>query len=114
MKHLSLFVALAALCACSESSGSNTLTLPLRSVDGKALPAQLPSGNGTATIFSGRVVGSPGGSTCSWYVRVQGFNEDSFGTASSCTISDGGVVTLSLDLGGPPAPSGLHSYRFEQ
>jgi hypothetical protein len=110
-----LFVLSAVACmACSDSSGPKTITLPLRSVDSKALPAQLPSGTATVTIFSGRVVGSAAGPACSFYIKMQGFNEESFGSVSSCTVKGGDVVTLSLNLGGPPWPSGVHSYRFEQ
>lgn len=111
VKILVATIALAALACGSDSSGPASITLNLTSVDGMALPRTLPSGNGTVQVLAGRLVGSHTGPACSWYLTFSSTGE-SFGSVPSCTVDVGDMITLTFDLGGPPSPSGSHSYRF--
>lgn len=97
--------------ACGDSSGPKLITLPLTSVDAKALPTTLPSSNGTVQVVVGRLVGSPTGPACSWYLTFSPGGESS-GSIGDCTVSAGDVITLTFDLNGPPV--GSHNYRFGQ
>jgi hypothetical protein len=106
-------VALTVSVACSEPSSTNRTTLPLRSVDGTAVPVTLPSGvSGTVVVTGGTVEGSSNGSSCSYSITREGSAELSIGTSSPCTVVPGSQITLSLNLGGPPWPSGFHDYHF--
>lgn len=110
-RSVAIGLLLASALACGDSSGPKTITLNLTSVDAGALPRTFPSGNGTVQVTGGQLIGSPAGPACSFTIQISGA-QASFGSVPSCTVNAGDVITLTLDLGGPPAPSGLHSYRF--
>jgi hypothetical protein len=109
--RIALFAIVALTLACGDSSGPKTITLNLTSVDAGALPRSLPSGNGTVQVTGGQLVGSHSGPACNYTIQISGA-QASFGSVPSCTVDAGDVITLTLDLGGPPAPSGSHNYRF--
>lgn len=93
-----------------DSSGPSTVTLPLTSVDARALPTTVPSATGTVQVASGRLTGSGSGPACSWYVAFNPGGE-SFGSIGDCTVDAGDIITLTFQIG-PTA--GSHAYRFGQ
>lgn len=96
---------------CADGSYTNRVSLPLTQVDGQTLPVTLPSGTGTVQVVSGALSGSQLGTECTWVVNLSTGSSPT-GTVEQCTISIADVETLGLDLGGPPAPSGSHTYTF--
>ena len=104
---------LAALIAagCADGSFTSRVSLPLTQVDGQTLPVTLPSGTGTVQVVSGALSGSQLGTECTWVINL-GTGTSRTGTVDECTISIADFTTYELDLGGPPAPSGPHTYTF--
>jgi len=96
---------------CGEGSFTNKVSLPLTRVDGQSLPVALPSGTGTVQVVSGSLLGSQVGVECTWVLNLSSGSSPT-GMVSNCSIAITEVVTLELDLGGPPGPSGSHSYQF--
>ena len=99
------------LTGCAETTFSNKLTLNLTRVDGQALPATLPSGTGTVQVMSGTLVGSRFDLECTWTLNFSDGSSPT-GTMDQCNMDQVLTHTIELDLGGPPLPSGLHSYNF--
>jgi hypothetical protein len=112
--HVALLAgAIALVAACSSSTAPNRIVLSLTTIDGKALPVTLSTGTGTSTIVAGRLDGTPAGQICNYYISSSTSTDGAFGTLSSCIVNKGDVVSVPLNLGGTPWPSGSHSYRFE-
>jgi hypothetical protein len=97
---------------CSENVFSNKLTLNLTRVDGQALPVTLPSGTGTIRVMSGTLVGSRFDGGCTWTINLDDGTSPT-GEVEDCDFgNDPLTYSIDLDLGGPPRPSGVHSYNF--
>ncbi len=96
---------------CSDNIFSNKLTLNLTRVDGQALPVTLPSGTGNIQVVSGTLVGSRFDVGCSWTINLSDGTSPT-GIVEDCVLAEALTYTVELDLGGPPRPSGLHSYNF--
>ena len=99
------------LTGCADTIFSNKLTLRLTRVDAQALPVTLPSGTGTIQVVSGTLVGSRFDTDCTWTVDLSDGSSPT-GTLDECNMDQVLTHTIELDLGGPPRPSGLHSYNF--
>lgn len=96
---------------CADTTFSNKLTLNLTRVDGQALPATLPSGTGTVQVMSGTLVGSRFELDCTWTLNFSDGSSPT-GTIEQCNMEQALTHTIELDLGGPPLPTGVHSYNF--
>ncbi|HEU4747920.1 MAG TPA: hypothetical protein VFS56_05420 [Gemmatimonadaceae bacterium] len=109
----SLFACLAAflVAGCADGSFSNKVSLPLTFVDGQALPVTLPSGTGTVQVVSGTLSGSQLTVECTWVVNLSNGSSPT-GTVQECSLFITDTETIALDLGGPPGPSGSHTYQF--
>jgi len=99
------------LTGCRERIFSNKLTLNLTRVDGQALPVTLPSGTGSVQVVSGTLVGSRFDADCAWTINLADGTSPT-GTLDECNMDEVLTHTIELDLGGPPRPSGVHSYNF--
>jgi hypothetical protein len=99
------------LTGCSDTIFSNKLTLNLTRVDGLALPVTLPSGTGTIQVVSGTLVGSRFDADCKWTIDLSDGTSPT-GTLDECNMDQALTHTIELDLGGPPGPTGPHSYNF--
>lgn len=106
-----VFLVAAIVAGCGEGSFSTRVSLPLTQVDGQTLPVMLPSGTGTVQVTGGALSGSQLGTECTWVVNFSTGTSQT-GTIQGCAISVADITTRELDLGGPPAPSGPHSYTF--
>jgi hypothetical protein len=98
------------LTACSDPVSFFRRTLPLAEVDNTALPVTLASGTGTVQVIGGSLETALNG-VCSWTVSLSGGTTRT-GTVPECVFDLDERVTLTLDLGGPPAPTGSHAYEF--
>ncbi len=99
------------LTGCREATATNTLTLPLSTVDNLTLPVTLPSGNGSVQVTGGQIVGSRFQTGCTWTLTFSDGSRS--GSSVNCSLgSPLDIVELTLDLAGPPGPSGSHIYSF--
>ena len=99
------------LAGCREPTARNTLSLPLLRVDNLSLPVTLPSGSGSVQVTSGRITGSRFELGCTWTITFSDGTRT--GSNPGCSLSSPfDIVELTLDLAGPPGPSGSHIYSF--
>jgi hypothetical protein len=102
---------------CVDAVSSDQEILFLTTVDGKALPVLLSTGNDFYVFATvGHLAVPKSHEDCDYIIRYERINQraDVTGKRSSCRIDSSGGVTFDLDLGGNPKPVGSHAYRFER
>ncbi|HWL39105.1 MAG TPA: hypothetical protein VNO75_02620 [Gemmatimonadaceae bacterium] len=99
------------LAACNEPTSFNRRTLPLALVNDAPIPVTLPSGAGTVEVISGTIQSNLATGICNWTVNLSG-GISRTGTVPECVFFLDQNFSVTLDMGGPPAPDGPHLYEF--
>jgi hypothetical protein len=102
---------------CVDAVSSDQEILFLTTVDGRPLPALLPTGNDYYVFATkGELAVPKSREDCEFIIRYERIDKlaDVTGARSSCRIDSNDGVTFDLDLCGSPRPVGSHVYRFER
>jgi hypothetical protein len=114
---LVLFSALAAFIAAGCDNGfvpDDQVSYKLFEVDGKPLPVSLQGGiNGSVTIRTGTLLGTPSGDSCEYHVQVESGNSftNIEGPVFNCTLEETGEIIVRIDVGQSLGP---HDFLFSR